>query len=229
MSFCASLICSPNVLGRSIPPGQGSHSWGDDEIKTRKEVVMEMSNVDDLQSLIDLGAHEDVHLEFKRSAIIIERKANDLSKEICAFANSDGGRIVVGIEEGKSGVAAAFDAGVPAKFRAREWIDQVISSHIQPEMTGIIVDEIPYNGNMIYVIKIPRSRRAPHQSYDKKYYKRFGSLSIPMEDYEISDVRSRSFLPTEHLGVSIILRGFLFHLLIRNLSNIDLSVSQYRV
>ncbi|TGQ86292.1 ATP-binding protein [Mesorhizobium sp. M8A.F.Ca.ET.208.01.1.1] len=185
---------------------------------------MKLLSIDDLESLVALEAREDVHLEFKRSAFVIERKSNDLSKEICAFANSDGGAIVIGIEEGKSGVAVAIDDGVPSDFRAREWIDQVVGSHIQPELRGVAVRELLYKSNMIYVIDIPKSLMAPHQSHDKKYYKRFGSLSVPMEDYEISDIRSRSLRSIAPLEISIVLRGFLFHIAINNTSNSDISM-----
>lgn len=185
--------------------------------------MMQTLTIDDLRSLLAVEAREDVHLEFKRSAILIERKANDLSKEICAFANSDGGRIIVGIEEGKTGIALSFDTGTPPTLRAGEWIDQVVSSHIQPALHGVAVDTVDHNGNIIYIINVPRSNRAPHQAQDKRYYKRFGSLSVPMEDYEISDVRSRSSRLADPISISLALRGFIFHLCISNASMSDLS------
>jgi predicted HTH transcriptional regulator len=77
---------------------------------------------------------EDVHLEFKRSEIILQKRTNDLANEISAFANSDGGTIVIGLSENNSGIADSIDIGVPTEVRPTEWIEQTILSNIRRHM-----------------------------------------------------------------------------------------------
>lgn len=77
--------------------------------------------LEEMKLLVDVHAAEDVYTEFKRSSIVKERKANDLTKEICAFANSDGGRIYIGLIEGKTGAAEAIDEGIDPTIRGNEW------------------------------------------------------------------------------------------------------------
>src|SRR5687767_4577739 len=50
----------------------------------------------DLQQLIDNDVQESLHLDYKRSAALgrTDPCRNELSKDVAAFANSDGGMIV---------------------------------------------------------------------------------------------------------------------------------------
>ena len=43
----------------------------------------------------------------------------------------------------------------------------------------------------MYVVIIPRSNEAPHQTFDKKFYKRFNFQSVMMEEYKIRELYKR--------------------------------------
>ena len=70
----------------------------------------------DLQRL--LGQFESIRLEFKASALLAQptdRIVKQLTEEVSAFANTEGGMLIIGISEGKSGrksVAVEIDEGV---------------------------------------------------------------------------------------------------------------------
>lgn len=149
------------------------------------------STVQDIDKLIATQTQESLHLDYKDSRAIDRSKKAEISKDVSAFANSDGGVIIYGVIE-QDHLPVARDNGVDHNQYSREWLEQVINSNITPRIEGVQIIPIPVsNNNSIYVIGIPKTFRGPHQAADKKYYKRFNFQSEPMEDYEINDIRSR--------------------------------------
>ena len=73
----------------------------------------------------------------------------------------------------------------------RDWIYQIINGGTFPAVEVVEIREFQTTTGTIYVIEVPPSPQAPHQSNDRKYYKRRGSHSEVMEHYEIEDVRNR--------------------------------------
>ncbi len=70
----------------------------------------------------------------------------------------------------------------------------MLTSNIQPKIEGLRVHSIELKtsrpGRYAYIVHIPASNKA-HQASDKRYYRRSNFASVPMEDYEIQDVRNR--------------------------------------
>jgi hypothetical protein len=161
-----------------------------------------LKTLEDLNALVANEAHEDIHLDFKASGSLSkeDKKKTEISKDVSAFANSDGGTIVYGMTE-KDNKASGLDDGVSGLDR--EWLENVITSTINPRIDGIVIHPIEVsNGSFAYIVHIPRSERAPHQAQDKKFYKRFNFKSVPMEHYEIMDVMRRQSAPLLSLGFS---------------------------
>ncbi len=149
------------------------------------------TTVAEIDQLIRDGVQEDLHLDYKESPAIDRSKRNEIAKDTSAFANSDGGILIYGIVESNN-LPVSKDGGVDHGVYTREWLEQVISSNITPKIDNIRIVAIPLSAsNSIYCVEVPKSYRAPHQSPDKKYYKRFNFQSVAMEDYEINDVRGR--------------------------------------
>ena len=86
----------------------------------------------DLNDLIKNDIQEDLHLDYKQSRALARTDAcrNELSKDVAAFANADGGRIIYGIAE-KGHHAEEIDEGVNSTELNREWLEQIIRSNIQ--------------------------------------------------------------------------------------------------
>lgn len=147
---------------------------------------------DDLQKLI--GQYESMRLEFKASALFSEspEKVKDkLSRLVSAFANSEGGTIIIGIKEekgkGKADIASSIDNGVDLKEYPQSWLQGIITANISPFLPGIRVRPIPLSGNdgrVAYVIYIPNGSTA-YQASDKIYYSRSEYQVNPMPDHEI--------------------------------------------
>ena len=152
-----------------------------------------------LNEYINNKIEENLHLEYKSADALdrIEKKKKEISKDISAFANSDGGVIIYGIKEydikDKEHLPEKIDPVNSLEF-SKEWLEQIIQSNVAPRIKNlnIIPVRIETNQNgVVYVVEIEKSDTA-HQANDKKYYKRFNFMSVPMEDWEIKDIINRN-------------------------------------
>jgi hypothetical protein len=92
-------------------------------------------------------------------------------------------------------IPTAIDGGIDCNLITKEWLESVIKSRISPIIERLVVKQIPLSGaaSMVaYAVEVGQATsRAPHQAYDRRYYKRFNFESAPMEDYEVRDSMRR--------------------------------------
>ena len=151
-----------------------------------------------INELITNGVEENMHLDYKSAASLSgsEGAKKEITKDVSAFANSDGGIIIYGIKEyderSKSHLPERIDPVDGKKF-SKEWLEQVINN-ISPRIDGLIITPVQCNhkedNKVIYVVDIPKSNTA-HQSKDNRYYKRYNFQSSVMYDWEVKDVINR--------------------------------------
>lgn len=162
----------------------------------------------DIQNLIDNQIEERLTLDYKRSAALLstEKKKKDpaieLTKDVSAFANSEGGVIIYGIMEGKgqnANIPIGIDGGFDPSEVKKEWLESIIEGKIQRKIPGVRIYpvklDISHPSRCIYIIDIPKSHLAPHQAADRRYYLRNNFQSVPMEDYQVRDVLNRFSAP----------------------------------
>lgn len=154
-------------------------------------------NIEKVKSFIENKIEENLNLDYKASGSLQrnDKKTNEISKDVSAFANSDGGTIIYGIKEDQINrhLPDSIDP-INRKEISKEWLDQIIQSKIRPRIDGIVIHSITVKegfDQVVYAVEIPKSNTA-HQANDKKYYKRFNFNSEPMYDYEIRDILNRS-------------------------------------
>ncbi len=155
---------------------------------------LEEYNIETLTSFIENEIEESVHIEFKSGEALskTDSKKKEVSKDVSAIANSDGGIIIYGISE-KNHKADGF-AFVDGTVYTKEWLEQIISTTIKRNIGGLKIFPIRNNGNLkesVYVVQIPSSIDAPHLSRDNRFYKRYNFESVPMEEYEIRQLYGR--------------------------------------
>jgi hypothetical protein len=168
----------------------------------------------DLQSIVTNEIPEGVALEYKRSAVLADRDVKAVCKGVTAFANSAGGQFIFGVES-VEGKPRRLDGGVSGPSK-RDWIFQIISVSTSPPVESFDVIELSGPSGSYYVIDVHVSDHAPHQSVDGRYYKRRGSHSEPMEDYEIQDVRNRPKRALNPLQLELVTRDQLAFLHAKN-------------
>ena len=123
---------------------------------------------------------------------------NSLVKNVCAFANTRGGHIIVGVQESGDGGYPVSINGIPSKT-GQERIEHVIRSRVEPRLNvGIKSVNIPETDMVVLVIHVPDSYTRPHHA-NHKFYKRFNFKSEPMTEQEIADAYKNRFSNTESL------------------------------
>ena len=151
---------------------------------------------EDIHRLIADGIEESLQLEYKEAGALSkdDKKRAEITKDISAFADSNGGIIIYGVSEQdhKPKEITQIDGRVYTK----EWLENCIQL-IQPRIDNIQIIPIRFGdiSKSVYIVKIPRSSTAPHMAKDYRYYKRYNFMSVPMEDYEIKDIYNRTSIP----------------------------------
>ena len=156
---------------------------------------------------------EDLHLDYKDKESLMppgrggggidkQKRAEDISKDVSSFLNSDGGVLVYGVPEtndpnstGGSPLPSGSDIGFRRGDIDKETIENLITSNIQPRPGPELfqVTEVPHgdNGRIVFVVEVKVGDGDVWQAKDKRYYRRFHFKAEPMEHYEINMVRNR--------------------------------------
>ena len=156
------------------------------------------------------GVPESARLEFKASQLLSETNhtvALDLSREVSAFANSEGGLIVIGVkerQEGKSRVGDDLDDGIDAAARSSESFQRLIEGNLSPYLPGIRIFRVALGGTrtgrIALVIDVPAGSTA-YQAADKRYYGRSEHETKALPDHEIRMRMMRGRIPMADLAV----------------------------
>jgi hypothetical protein len=154
-----------------------------------------------LMQYITDGVEESLNLDYKAAASLSRdnKKKIEITKDVSAMANSDGGIIIYGISEFQDKMRSHLPEKLDPVNRtniSKEWLEQIISN-IRPKIDGLKICPVSLSSgtnDVAYVVDIPQSYTA-HQATDKRYYKRFNFQSEAMQDYEIRDVMNRGQHP----------------------------------
>ncbi len=137
-----------------------------------------------------IGQPESSTLKFKASELLAPGKkfARMLAQDVSAFANAEGGTILIGIREKRSRprVALELDEGIDPNHTSLALLQQVVETGIRPQLRGLECQTVPLSGEregrVVYVISVPKGDTA-HQSSDFVYYMRNGFTTKAMPDH----------------------------------------------
>ena len=145
---------------------------------------------------------ESDQLDYKASGALVKesKAADEIGKDISAFANSAGGTVIYGIKEfrenDKRHLPERLDPIDRSKI-TREWLEHQIN-RIEPKIPDLkIIAVLLKSGDAhaAYVVEIPKGTTA-YQAPDGRYYRRYNFESLPMRDHEIRDVMNRRKHPS---------------------------------
>lgn len=136
------------------------------------------------------GQSENLRLEFKRGALFdgSDKWISAISKAVSAFANTEGGDLVLGIPEEKSGKTAV--AGEPdgiddSLSLTKDRLIQTIQGNVYPCPTAIDADRVRLtSGKSVFVVHVPKGTTA-YQAKDGVYYGRSGHGNHVLLDYDV--------------------------------------------
>lgn len=117
-----------------------------------------MSNIEDGETsyLEFKGVHDNL-LDKKESA----RFRLIIAKEICAFANTDGGILIIGVDKQEDGGGLKLEN---ACENIESWADNNLTDLLEPRLHGFLVKPIEADSeNKPIAIYIPQSKIAPHR------------------------------------------------------------------
>jgi len=118
-----------------------------------------------MASIIDLWRQgENAAVEFKSAAVRPER----LAKEMVAFANTDGGSILVDVEgDGRIG-------GLVTEFDYEGWAANIARNNVIPALE-VQVSRHLLEGRHVLLIEVPKGRDKPYQTLTHQFLVRIGS------------------------------------------------------
>lgn len=147
------------------------------KIKTIEDVEKIISNTEDGENdwLEFKGVYEKLKGSKKESA-----KARVLfAKEICAFANTDGGILIIGVKKNDSGLEV-----LNHEDNLEDWFDANSVNMLEPKLHGFSVKSIEANGkgNNPIAVYIPKSNLSPHRV--KNSYKHLNDEGKDKDKYK---------------------------------------------
>jgi len=162
----------------------------------------------DIKQLVDTKTPESTYLDYKREIDFTPEGKAELGKDVSAFANTEGGTLVLGVEERRMKekgklvrVEPGNICGIPQVHKQQEtglWLEQTVKSNTRRIVrTSIQPVEIPGNEhNKVFVIYVPKSNHAPHMvssgENTGRYFKRRNFQNEIAEEYEVRELFERS-------------------------------------
>ena len=155
----------------------------------------------DLQSLIDEQVFENKELEYKDYSFLngkLPPQTKDkFPKEIAAFANTNGGIIIIGMKEDDNRLPTEITGTGMSLADFDEWLSsfrQVILSRIRPHLHGVECKPVKLDDtNIAIVISVPKSYSRPHSVWDGNKDEFFMRYANGVAYMDIDDLR-REFL-----------------------------------
>jgi hypothetical protein len=170
--------------------------------------MLKLDSRTELEALHTGNVKESLNLEYKASPAIDKKDDNkkiEMARDVCAFANADGGQIVYGMTEDDH-EPAGLDDGVDSKTYPEIWFEQVLQQHITPAIPGLRIRHVPLQKPMVaVVIDVPGTKADPHQVSDGRYYRRHNFNRLVMEHYEVRDAMRRAVDPALEIEFELFL------------------------
>jgi predicted HTH transcriptional regulator len=126
---------------------------------------------DDILALLEQGEGQSV--EFEKNIT----SEDDIARELVAFSNADGGKIIYGIDDKNKHLI-----GVTVDNRFDDWVKDIGKNHCLPPILPSI-EIFDKAGKKIVILTVPEGLDKPYKS-DEICYVRDGSLSRPAKENE---------------------------------------------
>lgn len=150
-----------------------------------------------LQDLIDNKIFENKELEYKDYSFtdgkMPDKQKDKFMKEVAAFANTNGGTIIIGMQEDENRLPINLNgAGLSIK-EFDNWLSsfrQLVLSRIRPHLHGVECIPVELSEeNIAIVIRVPKSYARPHSFWDGNKDEFFMRYANGITYMDIDDLR----------------------------------------
>lgn len=153
--------------------------------------------LDNIRQIVDDEVAEDLYLDYKAE---LDLGAQDAKKEflrdVTAFANSQGGVLVCGIEAHGGVPRKMLGFAVPDTDAFVQTVESLLRDGIDERLPRYEIQLLKLSGDKhILLIRVPASLRAPHMvtlAGERRFYTRNNAGKHPMSTAEVRDAVSRS-------------------------------------
>jgi predicted HTH transcriptional regulator len=155
----------------------------------------------DEQYLKTLPVGEFDWLDFKESRWLDGQWIDEASQYVSAFANFDGGYLIVGVRDPSATGEIQIDGGVRCSLKngIKEWLEDKLPSLVEYRLDRIEIQDVRRSGpgseiksdHCVIVIHVPPSSTAPHQARNHKYCTRLGSKLNALGHRAVMDIVNR--------------------------------------
>ncbi|HEY8602325.1 MAG TPA: ATP-binding protein, partial [Thermomicrobiales bacterium] len=184
---------------------------------------MTLRTLDDIEALVLARTPEGITLDYKGDFTNnLDMAKKELAKDVSAFANAQGGTLVIGVAQNKqTGEPLWPPVGLPRRIGDRqpieEWIGQGLNQNIAQRVSLTVRQlDLDDSDRCLVLIDVPPSPRAPHMvtfqgdnRFYRRYYKRQQFESLPAEEYEVREMFTRSLRYADAVGALLDSRGYL--------------------
>lgn len=141
-----------------------------------------------IQSLLDTGKEESTNLDYKRDFKIDK----DFVPDVISFANTEGGFLIYGITEERSGNRKTGKPGEVVGVSTDRSLDdltlqiqQTLYGNTSPSFADIRIHSVEYFGKFVLVLEIPKFHRGPIATDGRVFRRRLNSKYIVTDVTEL--------------------------------------------
>lgn len=137
-------------------------------------------------------------LDFKRELPALDSDGrSDFLKDVCAFANADGGDLVYGVADHGGAASKPMPIRGESLDAVRRRLTQILDGRIEPRVNGILIEPVEFaEGGFAWIIRVPASFDTPHRYKQDEHHTRFvvrnGTLASDMTYDQIRTAFDRS-------------------------------------